>query len=70
MSTSVCSAGGNTLRSIALSPSGRFLLVALQDSDLLTVLRLDPATGESVGQVERVAVGTPMCVKAARPGKA
>ncbi|MGF7137444.1 6-phosphogluconolactonase [Paraburkholderia sp. EB58] len=66
VSASVRGAGGKTPRSFALSPAGRFLLVALQDSDRLAVYRLDPATGEPAEQVGLVAVGTPMCVKAAR----
>lgn len=66
VSASICGAGGKTPRSFALSPTGRFLLVALQDSDRLAVYRIDPTTGEPAEQVDFVAVGTPMCVKAAR----
>jgi 6-phosphogluconolactonase len=65
VSASVRGAGGKTPRSFALSPAGRFLLVALQDSDRLAVYRIDPTTGEAAEQVDLVAVGTPMCVKAA-----
>lgn len=63
-SASVCGAGGKTPRSFALSPSGRFMLVALQDSDAVIVLRIDPVTGAPAEQVDRMTVGTPMCVKA------
>ncbi|MBK5091353.1 lactonase family protein [Burkholderia sp. R-69927] len=66
VSASVRGVGGKTPRSFALSPVGRFLLVALQDSDRLAVYRIDPTTGEPAEQVDLVAVGTPMCVKAAR----
>jgi 6-phosphogluconolactonase len=66
MSASVHSAGGKTPRSFALSPSGRFMLVALQDSDQMVVFSIDPSTGEPAEEVDRVAVGTPMCVKTAR----
>jgi 6-phosphogluconolactonase len=68
VSTSVRSARGKTPRSFALSPSGRFMLVALQDSDRLAVLRIDPSTGEPAEEVDSVEVGTPMCVKAVRFG--
>ncbi|PTB19854.1 hypothetical protein C9I57_15790 [Trinickia symbiotica] len=57
--------GGKTPRSIALSPSGKFLLVANQDSDLLASWRLDPRTGIPLEQADSVRVGTPMCVQAA-----
>lgn len=60
--------GGKTPRSFALAPSGKFMLVANQDSDRVVVLRLDPESGEPTEQVNAVAVGTPMCVQAVRFG--
>jgi 6-phosphogluconolactonase len=68
VSASVCSTGGRTPRSFALSPSGGFMLVVLQDDDAVAVFRIDPVSGELAEQIERVAVGTPMCVKAVRFG--
>ena len=37
--------GGKTPRDFDLDPSGRFLLVAGQDSNNIVVFRIDPATG-------------------------
>ncbi|MDN7182984.1 lactonase family protein [Caballeronia sp. SEWSISQ10-4 2] len=58
--------GGKTPRSFTLSPSGKFMLVSNQDSDVLVSLRLDPDSGKPLEQVDAVSIGTPMCVKAAR----
>jgi 6-phosphogluconolactonase len=55
--------GGRTPRSFTLSPSGRFLLAANQDSDILVTWRLDDASGCIVGKADEIAIGTPMCVK-------
>ena len=66
LSAALWDSGGKTPRSFTLSPSGKFMLVANQDSDTLVVLRLDPDSGQPVEQVDIVSVGTPMCVKAAR----
>jgi 6-phosphogluconolactonase len=62
------SSGGKTPRSFTLSPSGRFLLVANQDSDLLVSFRIDPLTGQLGEQVDAAQVGTPVCVQAASFG--
>ncbi|RFU47621.1 lactonase family protein [Paraburkholderia sp. DHOC27] len=56
--------GGKTPRSFAMTPSGAFMLVANQDSDVLVSWRLDPVSGAPVEQADTVAVGTPMCVQA------
>jgi 6-phosphogluconolactonase len=55
--------GGRTPRSFTLSPSGRFLLAANQNSDTLVVWRLDDANGCIVEKADEIAIGTPMCVK-------
>ena len=57
--------GGKTPRDFALSPSGRHLLVANQDSDRITVFGVDPATGALSGPIQQVPVGTPMSIKIA-----
>lgn len=64
LSPTVRSSGGKTPRSFTLSPSGKFLLVANQDSDSVVTFRIDPQTGQPGEQVDAVAVGTPMCVQA------
>jgi 6-phosphogluconolactonase len=56
--------GGKTPRSFALTPSGKFMLVANQNSDVVVSLRLDPDSGEPGEQVDAVSIGTPMCVQA------
>jgi 6-phosphogluconolactonase len=50
--------GGKTPRSFALSPDGRFLLAANQDTDNLAVLRTD-----TLAPVFETPVPTPVCVK-------
>ena len=58
--------GGKTPRDFALTPSGRHLLVANQDSDLITVFGVDRATGGLSGPIQQVPVGTPMSIKIAQ----
>ncbi len=53
--------GGATPRDFALSPSGRHLVVANQDSDSLTVFRL--TNGLLGDPLQQLAIGTPMSVK-------
>jgi 6-phosphogluconolactonase len=53
---------GRTPRNFALSPSGRFLLVANQNGDSIVVFRRDAATG-LLQRVDKIDVGTPMCIK-------
>ena len=62
------SSGGRTPRSLALDPSGRFLLVCNQDSDHLVAFRVDGERG-SLEEASRIALGTPACVRIARFGR-
>jgi 6-phosphogluconolactonase len=55
--------GGRTPRDFCLSPDGRFLLAANQDSDSVVVFAIDPASGMPSPAGEAVAVGTPVCVR-------
>ncbi|MGA0541746.1 lactonase family protein [Neotabrizicola sp. VNH66] len=55
--------GGRTPRNLALTPSGRHLLVANQNSDRVTVLARDAATGALTDTGAALEIGTPMCVK-------
>ena len=57
--------GGRTPRDLALSPSGRHLVVANQDSDRLTVFRFDHAAGTLSPPLHHVEIGTPMSIKLA-----
>jgi 6-phosphogluconolactonase len=54
--------GGATPRDLTLSPSGRHLIVANQDSDLLSVFRVDQQRGTLSGPVAQQPVGTPMAI--------
>jgi 6-phosphogluconolactonase len=54
---------GETPRNFAIDPSGRYLIVANQNSDSLIVFRLDDRTGMLADIGKRVEIGTPMCVK-------
>ncbi|MDC9825298.1 lactonase family protein [Devosia sp. ZB163] len=57
--------GGNTPRDLAFSPSGKHLVVANQDSDRLTVFRVDHASGTLSEPIQHLEIGTPMSVKLA-----
>ncbi len=55
------SCGGKTPRNLAIDPTGRYLIVANQDSDTLSVLAIED--GRLAHPVHQVPVGSPMCVK-------
>jgi 6-phosphogluconolactonase len=55
--------GGNIPRNFNIDPSGRWLLVANQNSDQVSVLKLDPESGRLSDGPPGVALGRPMCVK-------
>jgi 6-phosphogluconolactonase len=53
--------GGKTPRNFTLDPTERWMLVANQDSNLISVFARDPATGELADEVKSsVAVEAPM----------
>jgi 6-phosphogluconolactonase (cycloisomerase 2 family) len=53
---------GETPRSFAIDPSGTFLLVANQDSDMVASFRIDSHTG-MLRYLQRVEVPKPVCLK-------
>jgi 6-phosphogluconolactonase len=55
-------AGGRTPRHFAIDPTGRWMLVANQDSDGIVVFRLDPATGLPIASGRPVSISHPVCV--------
>jgi 6-phosphogluconolactonase len=55
--------GGNTPRNFAITPSGRHLVVANQDSDVIAFLERDTETGMLRDTGRRLEIGTPMCVR-------
>ncbi len=55
--------GGANPRDLTLSPGGRFLLVAHQDGQALTLHGVDPATGTLTGPARTQALHTPMLIK-------
>ncbi len=55
--------GGATPRHLALTPSGRHLLVANQNSDKVSVLARDTETGGLRDTGAALQIGTPMCLK-------
>lgn len=57
--------GGKTPRDLCFSPSGKHLVVANQDSDRLTVFRVDHAAGTLSEPLQHFDIGTPMSVKLA-----
>lgn len=54
---------GQTPRNFVVSPDGRFLLAANQDSDSIVVIAADPATGELGDTVGQHSFPTPVCLK-------
>ena len=54
--------GGRSPRSFAIDPSGRWLIAANQDSGVLVVFRLDPATGLPRASGTTVAVPEPVAI--------
>jgi len=54
--------GGRTPRNFALTPDGAWLLCAHQDSNDLTVFRVDPATGRLTRIAHTAKVPKPVCV--------
>ncbi len=57
--------GGNTPRDMSFSPSGNHLVVANQDSDRLTVFRVNHADGTLSKPLQHLEIGTPLSVKLA-----
>lgn len=54
---------GKNPRDFAIDPSGKFLLVANQDSDSILVFRIDQATGKLSLIGHKIEVGNPVCLK-------
>ena len=54
--------GGKTPRNFVLDPTERWMVVANQNSDQLTVFPRDPQTGELTNQPKSYACPAPMCI--------
>jgi 6-phosphogluconolactonase len=54
---------GKTPRNFAIDPSGRFLLVANQNSDQVVTFRIDPVTGRLADTGIESNIPTPVCIK-------
>ena len=54
--------GGKTPRSFDLSPDGKWLIVAAQQSDLVTTFRIDPKDGRLTPTGHQIRVKSPVCV--------
>lgn len=54
--------GGKTARHVTLDPTGRFLLVALQDSNGIAVLKRDERTGQLSDPIQTFAIDSPQCL--------
>ncbi len=55
--------GGETPRNFRISPDGRWLLVANQNSNRVSVLQIDPQTGALTATENQIEVPAPMCIK-------
>jgi 6-phosphogluconolactonase len=55
--------GGKTPRNFRLTPDGRFLLVANQDSDNIAVFKVDSKTGDLALTDQQISVPKPMSIK-------
>ncbi len=60
--------GGKTPRNFGISPDGRYLLAANQDSANVVVFRIDPQSGRLTSTGNTLEVPSPVCVKFL-PGK-
>jgi len=54
--------GGLTPRDFAISPDGRCLVVANQESDLVTTILRDPVSGHLTPTRHAISIGNPACV--------
>ncbi len=59
-------AGGKVPRGFVISPDGRHMLVGAQNSDVVTVFRIDTVTGLLTAVGTPVKVGSPVCLRFAR----
>jgi 6-phosphogluconolactonase len=55
--------GGKGPRNFVIDPTGRFLLIAHQNSDSVIVYRIDETTGKLSQAVTRIEIGNPVCLK-------
>lgn len=55
--------GGRVPRNFTLDPSGNFLLAANQDSDRITIFRVDKTTGLLTDTGKSIQVPSPVCLK-------
>ncbi|WP_306755309.1 lactonase family protein [Paracoccus actinidiae] len=55
--------GGQTPRNLALTPSGRHLLVANQNSDRISILARNGDSGALTDTGTSIDIGTPMCIR-------
>ena len=54
---------GRIPRHFEVSPDGRFIAAANQDTSNIIMFRLDPATGRLVPTGDVAEAGTPICVR-------
>jgi 6-phosphogluconolactonase len=54
--------GGKTPRNFVLDPSEKWMIVANQDSDQLSVFARDPKTGELAKAAKSYPCPAPMCI--------
>src|ERR1700712_4641302 len=54
---------GKNPRDFAIDPSGKFLVVANQDSDSIFVYKIDEVSGRLAATNTRVKIGNPVCLK-------
>jgi 6-phosphogluconolactonase len=60
------STNGKVPRNFNFDPSGKFLLVANQESDSIVVFLADPQTGLLTDTNQRIVVPNPVCIQWAR----
>jgi 6-phosphogluconolactonase len=54
---------GKTPRNFIIDPTGKYLLVANQNSDSVVIYRIDKKSGRLIGMVSRISIGNPVCLK-------
>jgi 6-phosphogluconolactonase len=60
---------GNIPRGFGIDPTGGYFFAANQRSDSVVVFRIDQQTGRLAPTSQTLAIGSPACVKFARPGR-
>ena len=54
---------GKNPRDFTFDPTGKWLLVANQDSDNIVIFKFNEGTGALIGPTSSIQIGNPVCLK-------